>query len=105
MAMKERSFGSKAHRTACAFAGAALMVGATLGAGLGIAGTLDSNSIVNKDMDVVAAYSESYFTAADDSVMGAHRNLGLTCISCHPMSDGTQPDASRERQAAPRRPA
>ena len=100
MAMKERSFGPKAHRTVCAFAGAALMVGATLGAGLGIAGTLDSNSIVNKDMDVVAAYSESYFTAADDSVMGAHRNLGLTCISCHPMSDGTPPDAIESASGA-----
>ena len=60
---------------------------------MGIAGTLEGNAIVNKDMDVVAAYSQSYFTAPDDSVMGVHRTLGLTCVSCHPASDGTAPDA------------
>lgn len=81
------------RRAAATLAGIVLLAGATIGTGVGIAGTLESNSIVNKDMDVVAAYSQTYFTAPDDSAMGVHRTLGLTCVSCHPASDGTAPDA------------
>lgn len=81
------------RRVVASLAAIALLAGSGIGVGLVSAGTLESNSIVNKDMDLVGAYSQSYFTADDASVMGVHRELGLTCTSCHPASDGTKPNA------------
>ena len=53
-----------------------------------------SNNLDNKTMDEVVAYSASYFGAADDSLMGVHRELGATCIDCHELSDGTDPSGA-----------
>lgn len=83
---------SSALRRACiAATGIALIAGALCGAQASIAGTLETNMLDNESMDKTVQYAESYFSASDNSLMGVHRELGYTCVACHPTSDGSDP--------------
>ena len=74
-------------------AAVATLVAALCAGGAQAALAVDSQ-FDNKTMDTTVSYAQTYFTAADDSLMGEHRALGLTCIDCHQTSDGTAPEAA-----------
>ena len=84
---------STLHRACLTATGIALIAGALFGVQSSLAGTLETNTLDNESMDTAIQYAETYFTADDDSVMGIHRELGYTCVSCHPNSGGDDPDA------------
>lgn len=82
---KARLWGSRR----CAIA--AVLVSALCFTGVQAALAVD-NQLDNKTMDTAVSYAMTYLTAEDDSLMGMHRNIGLTCATCHQPSDGTAPD-------------